>query len=472
MTTFMTRLQPIAAACAIGALLGLFFTLSPMTLWFSLAMVALFTWAGRGLGRRERVWLFGLLGTGVALRLLALAAFFFFTRQTDGSFVALIPDETHIEYRAHMLRYIALGFPIGPDYVDAAAEYGWSGIHYPHALLQLLAGDAPYSIRLFDVALYLGACVTLFRMVRPSFGALASLGGLAVVLFQPSLFVWSITFLKETPTLFLTAVSLGAAVLAVRSASLWSRVLWCAVAGAAVLSTGSVRPGGDLIVGSGLAIGIAGVALVRRPRWLPVVLIVCIAGGVVALQSGSVRQRATELLIQTAEFHRGFINTSGWNYKVLDPPFYQRLNNGASFTLDDDLFTPAATARYVIRGVTSVFWVPLPWSGLSPTGFAYLPEHVLGNLLLPLAFVGVVAGLRRDSTVSLLLAGVIVLGTVMIGMTSGNIGTLIRHRSIVAFLLPWLSSLGACEVMAWVALRCVPAGGAVVQHEWRIRVTD
>ena len=99
----------MAVACLAGVLFGVLYTLSPMTVWFGLSMVPLFAWAGRGLGRRERSWLFVLLGAAVTFRLLALAGFFLLTRPVDGSFVllspapdgsfpALIPDEWYLAY--------------------------------------------------------------------------------------------------------------------------------------------------------------------------------------------------------------------------------------------------------------------------------------------------------------------------------------------------------------------------------------
>ena len=433
-----------------------------MIVLFGLTMVVLFAWAGRGVSGRERLWLFGLLGTGVALRLLALVAFFLLTRQVDGTFPVLIPDEAHLDYRARMLRLVALGVPIGQDYVNAVDPYGWTALHYLHALLQLLVGESPYSIRLFDVALYLTVCVTLYRMVRPSFGALASLGGLAVVLFQPSLFMWSIAFLKETPSQFLIAISLAVTVAAIRTRSLPARVAACGIVIAAVLASGGVRTGADVILAGGIALGLLGSVLVRRPVLLPVALVVCIVAGTTAWQNTVLRERAVNLLTTAAQFQIGYVHTAGWNYRVLDPGFYLRTDDGTPLAVDSNRFTPAATARYIMRSVASFHLFPLPWHATSRPIFAYLAEQVLWDVLLVLALVGTVAGLRRDPTVTLLLAGVIVAGTVIIGMTSGNFGTLIRLRSTVTFLLPWLSGVGACEILTWVARWHAPVKGGAV----------
>ena len=451
----------MAVACLAGVLFGVLYTLSPMTVWFGLSMVPLFAWAGRGLGRRERSWLFVLLGAAVTFRLLALAGFFLLTRPVDGSFVllspapdgsfpALIPDEWYLAYKGRLLRYMALGIPTESlGYLHSSSGYGETAITSVRSYLQLLIGEAPYAIRLFDSALYLSASVALYRTVRPTFGALAALGGLAVVLFLPSLFVWSIAALKEAAYLFLTAVSVCAAVTAARSPSIRRYLFAGGILGAAILSLRGVRPGAEIIVGGGIIAGLVGAALIRRPVMVPVVAMLCLAGGVVVLQNSGVQQKITDQLYNAAVYHVGYVRTVGWNYKLLDAEFYIR--PASLLGVDPQRFTIEATARYVIRGTASFFLVPLPWQVQSPVALAYLAEQLAWNLLIVLAVVGVVAGLRLDATLTLVLVSVIAVAAVLIGMTSGNIGTLIRHRSIAVVLVPWLSSLGLCELLTWAA---------------------
>src|SRR5687768_3560908 len=108
----MTGRTGIVAACAAGALLGLFYTLSPITIWFGGAMIALFAWAGRGLQARERAWVLGLLASALALRLLVLAVFFLVTWNVDGQTAVLIPDEGFVAFRARLVRVMALDIPL------------------------------------------------------------------------------------------------------------------------------------------------------------------------------------------------------------------------------------------------------------------------------------------------------------------------------------------------------------------------
>ena len=442
----------MVAACVAGALLGLFYTVSPLTIWFGVAMVALFAWAGRGLQGRERTWVLGLLASALALRLLVLGAFFLATWIGDNPAAVLIPDEAYMAFRARLLRLMALGVSLSAqDYAQSFENYGDSGMHYVHAYLQLQFGEAPYALRLLHVALYLTGCVTLYRTVRPAFGALAGIGGLAIVLFLPSLFIWSISYLKETPSLFLTAVGVSAAVVAARTRSIPGRLLACVIVAIVVVATRLVRPQAEIILGGGLAAGFLGAVLIRRPALLAGALVCCLMGGVVAGGSPQLWQRASSMVVEAATNHIGFVNTPGRNYKVLDPEFYARREEGTVRPIEASRFTPAVTARYLIRGVATFFFVPLPWHTLSSSMLVYVPEQLVWILLVGLAVVGFVAGLRVDATVTVVLSAVILFAAASIGMSSGNVGTLIRHRALVAVLLPWLSSLGACELLTWLA---------------------
>jgi hypothetical protein len=49
------------------------------------------------------------------------------------------------------------------------------------------------------------------------------------------------------------------------------------------------------------------------------------------------------------------------------------------------------------------------------------------------------------------LAAFVIGGAVLVALTSGNIGTLIRHRSLVMPFLVWLSVLGLAVLVEWVA---------------------
>lgn len=456
------------AACAAGVFLGVFYTLSPLTVWFGAAMAVLLVSAGRGLGRRERLWVLGLLATAMAARLLAVGVLFLLTAPGDGSFASLLPDEGYTMMRARQLRYEALAVPLSVvEYADRVNPFGQTAVNEALAYVQLVVGDAPYGLRLLSAALYLIGAVVLYRIARSTFGIVAALIGLAAALFLPSLFIWSISTIKEPWFYFATLMSVSAAVVGLRAGSLLKRCgafVTCAVA---IVAVGAMRRGGGAVVAVGLLVGLLLLLWVRRPKTS---LGVLAFGGVItvcAIQYPGIEarmidarnkgeQRLQQAFSQAVLSHWGHINTEGWHYKLLDPEFYRRDAQGNPIPTWMDVeknFSYPPMVRFAVRAAASFVLVPLPWQAPSAPALAYLPEQVVWYVLVLLALVGTAAGLRRDPALTLLLAGAIVSIGGGIALTSGNIGALVRHRGMVMILLVWLSGLGASVLLNQCAVR-------------------
>ena len=448
MLTFTFRFpSPALAACAAGVLIGVMYTASPMTACCGLAMAVVLAWASHGLTGRERVWVLAILFLAVSLRLLALIAFFLVTRRVDGSFPILFPDEWYVARRSLGLLHLALDIPVSTSvHLEAASSFGSSGLLYVLAFAQMQLGPAPYAIRLLNMTLYLAAALILYRTVRPAFGSAAALGGLAIVLFLPSMFVWSISVLKEPICLFLTAVSVAAAATALRVNTMLKRVPAIIVCVAALLALSTVRAEAHVMVGGGILAGLLVATSIRRPVLLLIVLVFSIVLGYWAWQKPRMQEQGRDLFRTAVRTHIGHVQTPGWGYKLLDPELYAQ---------DWATYNPpkGAMVRYVLRATASVFLVPLPWNLSSPPAVAYLPEQVMLWVLVLLAGAGSIAGVRRDAPLALMLIGITLISAVVVGMVSGNVGTLVRHRVGVLMSLAWLSSLGACTLVELVARR-------------------
>jgi len=98
---------------------------------------------------------------------------------------------------------------------------------------------------------------------------------------------------------------------------------------------------------------------------------------------------------------------------------------------------------------------------------AYLPELMLWYVTVALVPFGVVAGLRRDAVLTCLLLSHALVVAAMVAVTSGNVGTLIRHRGLALPYLLWLSVLGGCEVMRWLATPSTATAGKATRDGYR-----
>ena len=184
-------------------------------------------------------------------------------------------------------------------------------------------------------------------------------------LFWPSLFVWSISLLKESLYFFLGATVLTAAVAVVRRPSWRSRALALVIVAAAAVLERDLRPGALMLMGSGLLVG-AGLTVVSASRRVFVIAALCgtVAVGL-SLSRLPVEERLVAGLEAAAKTHSGHVFTVGHPYQLLDAGFYVNPQTPISSTLT---LTREEAARFVIRAAASFLAVPAPWQLQSARG--------------------------------------------------------------------------------------------------------
>ena len=176
-----------------GVALGVVLTLSPLAV--VVAMLALITVAAtrRGLPPDERRWVTNVLVAGLALRLIAVLALSVASipLHDDQNAGILFGDEAYSLARSLRTRNILLGFPASKyDYQVMFDTYAQTSYMSFLSWMQLTFGPSPYTIRSLNGVLFVAGAALLYRIVRRGFGLVPALGGLAVLLLLPSLFLW------------------------------------------------------------------------------------------------------------------------------------------------------------------------------------------------------------------------------------------------------------------------------------------
>ena len=426
-------------AVAAGLLLGAVYTLSPLLVVSAAALLSLARWAGHGLTPRERQWMTGVLVVAIAIRVAAVAALFA-VADSSAPYANFFGDEEFFKLRTIWMRNIGLGLPVAAsDYIYTYDEVGQTSYVSMLAYLQAIVGESPYGLHLLNIALYVAASLGLYRLVRPAFGGLVAMGGLALLLFLPSLYIWSISALKEPLYMLVAAGGLACAVQIVRAPQGWQKVLAVGgvIAGALVLQ--SLRNGGIAVGLLGAAAGLAASVALTKPRVLLAAMVLVPIIGLAAFSRPMVQDVMASGVRLGARYHAGHVLTPGHTYELLDRRYYEDRPAIQSMPAPE-------MARFVSRAIVSYFTVPLPWNIESRAMLAYLPEQMLWYVLVALVPVGFVAGLRRDALLTCLLASHAVAVVMMVALTSGNVGTLVRHRGLALPYLVWLAALGAYAV--------------------------
>ena len=437
----------IGWAVIAGIALGAAYTLSPLLVVSMAGFAVLLRAARRTADATERRWVVALLVTAMGLRVLAIAALFLATDHDTTPFGRLFGDEEYFIRRGIWLSNVALGIPISiADVKYAFDELIHTSFVWLLASINVLVGPAQYGVRFLSALAYLTAAFALYRIVRPSFGKPASLFGLALLLFLPSLFAWSISVLKEPVFFAVMATVVVLTVTAGRRGSWLLRLTAAIVVAVAALLAETIRDGGLVVAGVGTAIGVIAAFCLARPRALAASLVVAMAVAPVLLSRGDVQDRITAASAAAARRHWDQANAPGHSYMILAPAFYREEPVAGSLTTGDQV-------RLATGGFVSYVTVPLPWQARSRTELAYLPEQVIWYALVILLPIGVVAGLRRDVFLTSILLGHLVVSMALVALTSGNVGTLVRHRALAMPYVVWFSGLGLTAALAWLAQR-------------------
>ncbi|HEX8029172.1 MAG TPA: hypothetical protein VF491_11950, partial [Vicinamibacterales bacterium] len=428
-------MTPWMWAVTIGIAAGFAYTLSPLTIIAIGLLIPLWKLGVGGLNERERRWFTAIFMVAIVTRL-ATIGILFLSADSSIPYANFFGDEEFFKRRTTWLLNLGLGVPISPaDYFYAFDQTGETSYLQWLTLVQALVGLAPYGVHVLNALLYVAASIILFRLVRPAMGALAGLGGLLILLFLPSLFIWSISALKEPLYFFVVAIDLVAAAAVLRAGRWWQRLVAIAAVAACGYLLQSIREGGLAIAGASLVVGAVLAFLARRPRLLIAAAIALPLVGAVAITRPLIQDRALSVVHEAAYKHWGHVHKPGWVYKILDDRLYPDRNLIATMTAGE-------AGRFVVRAVYSYVTVPLPWQIESPRALVFLPEQMIWYVLIALVPIGAIFGIRRDpELVSLLIAhGAAV--SMLVAMSGGNVGTLIRHRGLAMPYFAWLAALG------------------------------
>lgn len=440
-------------ALAAGLVIGVAYTLSPLLVVTGIGFVLIIRWARQVPDLAERRILTAMLVAAIGLRVLAIGGLFVSTDHQSVPFGTFFGDEDYFIKRAIWLRNLAMGVPISiADVRYAYDDSIQTSFVWMLAVLQVWCGPSPYGLHLVSALLYVLGAFVIYRTVRPGFGLPASLMGLGLLLFLPSLFAWSIAVLKEPVFFALMAGVVWATVAAAKQSSWAIRLLAAGLLLPAALAAETIRDGGFVVAGLGTAGGVLLGYVWSRRRLALVVAVVALVTIPIAWSRSSVVDRFDLVVASAAQRHWDHVHAPGHSYMILEPSFY------VDRPLPGDL-TRAEAVRYAVGGLVAYVVVPAPWQVTSRAELAYLPEQLVWYLLVALAPIGWWAGFRRDPFLTAVLSVHLVVAVAVVAMTGGNIGTLVRHRALALPYVVWFSGLGLSMMLARLSgMRAAAAG--------------
>ncbi len=337
----------------------------------------------------------------------------------------LFDDGGYFSARAWATSQLWRGAEVWPHALfEIRQVYGASSYLYVPALFFYVFGeDALISVRLINALL--GACLPLmvFGLTRDLFGTRAARLASGIMCVYPSLVVWNLDLLKDS--LFVT---------------IFFGVIWCLVRFQRKYRTGyylASLAGTAILMSIRLNLGAIalGAALLA---WIPflwksvicrsptrVLLAIVLLVGVVL--SPPIQREMGDWLYRLFSVQRGVTQTPGrakyalWDRRLYihsaSAPFLEQIRPG-------EVVRAFALSQYH-------FWLePVPWEHRTRMQRLVLPQMILWYGILLIGLAGVWR-LRRDLQGLWILLMVTGLLSFIIGMVSGSVGTVFRHRDLL-----------------------------------------
>ena len=283
----------------------------------------------------------------------------------------------------------------------------------------------------------------VYDFLRRAYSPLAGKIAAAIVLFWPTLIIWSLTDLKEAHFIFCLIAAfwiilrLGEQKMRMPTRIIYMALLLIILFYAVFLKYKFMLP---LVLLSSIFMCLYYILVKCRTGRIRgrVVLFGMLLLGIFLLKyHGPVVQKLKDYYSILFSYYRGSVSTAGWNYSLI--------------TIGSpDMYTLSYFARYMASGWFHFLAEPLPWRLYSYSMVIMGPLMLLWYTLLFFSAAGLVklAKLHRIAVFVPMLVFTFLYVT-SLGMSVANIGTAVRFRDAI---LPVVAMLASCAV-------CVPAAG-------------
>lgn len=353
----------------------------------------------------------------------------------------LFDDSAYYTLRALYTSLYWKGVPLGMwtlEHVVANREYGFSGFVWLPATFFTLFGFSPVSSRFINCFLGIITALLVYFTVKNTFGGRTARLAAILTAFFPSLFIWSITNLKDTSFIFAFYLMLWAIVKMRSSRS----IFYAFIIFIAIWFQSFVR---FFKFKEYLYLNILIITLYFLPflisflrgRLKNIVIAMMVVSCVffIVQKRESIGYKFNSMANEAFEWHKGVIAGGGSNYKLLPDRILQRNEIGRMDFL-----------RMYFSGVFHAMFEPVPSRINKPVLVLAALQMCLWYILIILAAAGLFFSLRQSMATSLMLFAYFFVMLSISAVTGGNIGTIFRMRDIITPIILIFASLAFIRI--------------------------
>lgn len=459
------------ALIILGTLLGLVLFFSPGSLFILLFLVPIsLFFINRISNISERRFLLYLFAIGLGTRI-AMVLFTMFFAIISGHILSyaslgcpnystpyLIDDSGYYTLRSLFTSMYWMNIPLDSytlNYIiDNPYDYGYTGYNYILALFFTLFGYSPISSRFINCFLGIMIAITVYFIAKNIFGERPARLSAILTAFFPSLFLWSITNLKDTSLLLFVYIMLWSLIKFQKNKKIYYLII--AILSVFLQAFVRIRSKDFFYLTMGILlfylfyIFISNLLFCKKNRvfFVMTILLFAIASMFIFTKVPNKLESAFNQIIQNAYIkHKATIETTvikGGSYYKLFPDRYYTVINNISYS---------EFLSMLGWGWLHVIFEPFPWKIKTSGMLLSFPQVLLWYFLIPFSILGAAITIRYKLREFIVLMIYFLIMTSVLAVSGGNIGTIFRHRDVITPILLIFSSISLVTVFSSMDLK-------------------
>ncbi|MFA5317204.1 MAG: glycosyltransferase family 39 protein [Dehalococcoidales bacterium] len=326
--------------------------------------------------------------------------------------------------------------PVTPQSI-LSSRYNTHSMTLFNGIYFLLFGNDIVSLKYLNVLAISATAWLIYDIAKKIYSSMAGRIALVIVLFWPTVFLWSITDLKESHLLFTLTCAfwcLGRSAEAKRRIGKAALIMLSALFAFyfVLLKIKLMMPIFILFVSIITLYNVLYYGFSRNSALTRKMLYISIISAVAVMYKFGDRisqaiKGSYELILH---YHIGFLNSGGWNVDLIGDK-------------SQNFFTVQFIAQYVAKAWFFFFLEPLPWHFYSYSLMATYPIMLVWYIIVAFSIVGVIRvhyeGRAREVFAMLVFSAIYI---TVVGMSVANIGTIIRFRDVMLPVVAVFAAIG------------------------------
>ena len=333
-------------------------------------------------------------------------------------------------------------------HLGAHTSYQISVLMYLQGTFYSLLGYSVFFMKFLNSLFALIGGFLIYYFTRERIGSKTSVVAMALVLFFPSILLWSVTSLKEPFIITGTFLIVLLLVKFIQKPLTWKGVGFfvCAFITAALLNTTRERLVYLYVATLFISFILLWIAVKPIKRsFIAAVLFIGISAGFLAMPGhGSYVNKG---LAWTIKYQAGQSKElSNTFYKIYPERFYK--TDDIKSMLDSNPMSLREWIYAFTKGTAYFAFSPFPFDFKKSAILKLVFIQSLINIILfPFMIFGIFYALKLDRKFFVPFAVFLVLYWIIAGMGSGNIGTAFRHRDVMMLIYILFSAIGICRLI-------------------------